>query len=851
MTDSNLFVYQAELENNFLSVATPIKLPLDDVRSIPFIVAVASLGFQAIHLIAYGVRVVVQRKRTSVFNESEAETQPARTGFFEKWNNHVAFYGGHIIFAFILIRFAGSAFLLHLSGNTIRATCSSGVDSLGECPEVFWTVTFLCSTLLGLISVLSKTRSTSATRYNIVILLSALSLYLYRDVWPLATYEKQPADSDEGPVLVAKIIILMFIAILIPLFIPRRYIPVDPKDPMPVPNPEQTASIFSLATFTFLDPVIFLGSKVKHLSFRQIPALADYDSAEYTTKRAFPYLDVFAGARPRHLFFRLMRVFIKEYMVMLVTLLFYTLGAFVSPIGIYKVLNYLETGGEGQSIKPWVWVIWLFLGPMIQSMCFQWYLFTATHVLALCEILVTELVFEHSLRIRLKADASRKTESRMSTGDTCRADSPGSKSSENAAASSPADNSEDSSIVDREASTTSDGPTIVRRDPSTSTSTLTLKGTVKAKGKQNAMAPPAEDSKKKSDGNLVGKINNLVTSDLNNITGARDFLWLLLGVPLNIGLCLAFLYRLLGWSTFVGFGVTIALLPLPGYVAKKIQQTQSQRMKHTDARVQAVSEAMSIIRMVKLFGWEDKMSERLKAKREEELKLVWKLKLLNWGSAMLYFPDFHHGCIIWSVHRTSNRNLPIAASLPEAPSSLEIGFHNASFAWTLDEESDSGMATPSSRVYRLRVEGDLLFKRNAINLIIGPTGSGKTSILMALLGEMHFVPMAPDLWFNLPRSGGIAYAAQESWVQNDTIRNNILFGSDYNEERYNKVIKQCALEHDLELFDAGDATEVGERGLTLSGGQKARVTLARVIYSPAEIILLDDVLAALDVHTST
>jgi ABC-type multidrug transport system fused ATPase/permease subunit len=121
---------------------------------------------------------------------------------------------------------------------------------------------------------------------------------------------------------------------------------------------------------------------------------------------------------------------------------------------------------------------------------------------------------------------------------------------------------------------------------------------------------------------------------------------------------------------------------------------------------------------------------------------------------------------------------------------------------------------------------------------------------MALLGEMHFTPSGPTSWFNLPRKGGVAYAAQESWVQNETIRANILFGAPYDEIRYKKVLYQCALERDLTLFEAGDKTEVGEKGLTLSGGQKARITLARAIYSSANILLLDDVLAALDVHTS-
>ena len=121
---------------------------------------------------------------------------------------------------------------------------------------------------------------------------------------------------------------------------------------------------------------------------------------------------------------------------------------------------------------------------------------------------------------------------------------------------------------------------------------------------------------------------------------------------------------------------------------------------------------------------------------------------------------------------------------------------------------------------------------------------------MALLGELHYIPSGPDSWFNLPREHGVAYAAQESWVQNETIRDNILFGLEYDDIRYRKVIYQCGLSTDLTLFEAGDKTEVGEKGLTLSGGQKARVTLARAVYSRAQILILDDILAALDVHTA-
>ena len=98
----------------------------------------------------------------------------------------------------------------------------------------------------------------------------------------------------------------------------------------------------------------------------------------------------------------------------------------------------------------------------------------------------------------------------------------------------------------------------------------------------------------------------------------------------------------------------------------------------------------------------------------------------------------------------------------------DIGMGRANFTWS--NEPTDGTATPSRQTFRLRVEDELKFKEGQFNLIVGPTGSGKTSMLMALLGEMHYIPLGPDSWVNLPREGGVAYAAQESWVQNETIR---------------------------------------------------------------------------------
>jgi ATP-binding cassette, subfamily C (CFTR/MRP), member 1 len=133
-------------------------------------------------------------------------------------------------------------------------------------------------------------------------------------------------------------------------------------------------------------------------------------------------------------------------------------------------------------------------------------------------------------------------------------------------------------------------------------------------------------------------------------------------------------------------------------------------------------------------------------------------------------------------------------------------------------------------------------KKGSLSAVVGPVGSGKSSLIGALLGEMEKTSGSVNI------DGRIAYVPQQAWIQNATVQDNILFGKSLNKRLYEKVINACALAADLAMLPGGDQTEIGEKGINLSGGQKQRISLARAVYSGAEIFIFDDPLSAVDAH---
>jgi ABC-type multidrug transport system fused ATPase/permease subunit len=140
------------------------------------------------------------------------------------------------------------------------------------------------------------------------------------------------------------------------------------------------------------------------------------------------------------------------------------------------------------------------------------------------------------------------------------------------------------------------------------------------------------------------------------------------------------------------------------------------------------------------------------------------------------------------------------------------------------------------------VSVDLEIEKKSLVAVIGQVGSGKTTLLEVILKEL------PLFDGDLDVTGTVSYAAQQAWIFEGSVKSNILFTEKFDDKRYKNVLHICALERDLELFPHGDETIVGDRGISLSGGQKARINLARAIYKKADIYLLDDPLSAVDAH---
>ncbi|XP_059195026.1 multidrug resistance-associated protein 1-like, partial [Centropristis striata] len=339
---------------------------------------------------------------------------------------------------------------------------------------------------------------------------------------------------------------------------------------------------------------------------------------------------------------------------------------------------------------------------------------------------------------------------------------------------------------------------------------------------------------------------------------------------------------LLGPAALAGITAVVLIFPLNGFIAKLRSKLQEVQMKFTDGRIKLMNEILSGVKILKFYAWEEAFLQRVGVLREGELQALKKSQVLysislasfNSSSFLIALSVFavyvsidernvldaqkiFVSVALINILKTPLSQLPFAMSttmqavvslrrlgnflcqdelkpdnverLPHSTDGDGVTIDSGFFSWTND-------GPPS--LHRINVK----VKTGSLVAVVGHVGSGKSSLLSAMLGEMErrsgFVSI----------KGSVAYVPQQAWIQNASLKDNILFGGERKEGWYHRVLEACALLPDLDILPAGDSTEIGEKGLNLSGGQKQRVSLARAVYRKSDVYLLDDPLSAVDAH---
>merc|ERR1712223_609041 len=360
---------------------------------------------------------------------------------------------------------------------------------------------------------------------------------------------------------------------------------------------------------------------------------------------------------------------------------------------------------------------------------------------------------------------------------------------------------------------------------------------------------------------------------------------MLWSAPLQIAVALFLLWQTLGVSVLSGFFVMVFLVPINGFIANYTRTYQQKQMKHKDSRVKTMNEILQGIKIIKLYGWEPSFENQVNDIRNKELRILKNLAYLSAGTSFIWTcAPFLVSLVTFATYVLVDENnildsqkafvslslfnilrfplsmLPMMIAglvqasvsvkrinkymnLPELKNRKEneekgeiaedtaVSIKSASFSWDNTDNENQTLKKININV-----------KKNSLVAVVGAVGSGKSSLMSAILGEMQRSEGTVEI------NGSLGYCAQQAWIQNATLKNNILFHNKYDKDKYNNILEACAMKADLLTLPGGDGTEIGEKGINLSGGQKHRVALARVVYSDVDICIMDDPLSAVDAH---
>uniref|UniRef100_A0A8D2PS02 ATP-binding cassette sub-family C member 5 n=1 Tax=Zosterops lateralis melanops TaxID=1220523 RepID=A0A8D2PS02_ZOSLA len=336
----------------------------------------------------------------------------------------------------------------------------------------------------------------------------------------------------------------------------------------------------------------------------------------------------------------------------------------------------------------------------------------------------------------------------------------------------------------------------------------------------------------------LGELINVCSNDGQRMFEAAAVGSLLAGGPIVAILGMVYNVIILGPTGFLGSAVFILFYPAMMFVSRLTAYFRRKCVATTDERVQKMNEVLNYIKFIKMYAWVKPFSQNVQKIREEERKILERagyFQSITVGVAPIVVVIA--SVVTFSVHMILGYDLTAAQAF-----TVVTVFNSMTFALKVTPFSVKSLSEASVSVDRFKVSSHFNVRNEYHNFFLSLVGSGKTSLISAILGQMTL------LEGSIAVSGTFAYVAQQAWILNATLRDNILFGKDYDEERYNTVLNGCCLRPDLAILPNGDLTEIGERGANLSGGQRQRISLARALYSDRDIYILDDPLSALDAH---
>ena len=409
----------------------------------------------------------------------------------------------------------------------------------------------------------------------------------------------------------------------------------------------------------------------------------------------------------------------------------------------------------------------------------------------------------------------------------------------------------------------------------------------------------------------VGELVTYMSTDTQRLADTMPYFAQIWSSPLQIIICMILLYNQLGWSAFAGLATCIILIPANIWAQKLVRGATIANMTLKSKRVKKTTEMLNGMKVMKLYSWEESFQNAINTIRDAELRKLWFLAKCGtvfsvlWGCAPVFisfaaFTTYIYTGTEANPHVLTSSKTFVSVSLfnilrfplnvlpgiiiaiiqanvsvkriekylksgeldPKCVTKIRdkasdeknraVVLEDCDFTWANPEiPKINGVTNPSLEGNDKKETKDdfslknlnLEIKQGELTAIIGLVGSGKTSLVQSLLGDLYRTKGQATV------HGKISYTAQVSWIMNMTLKDNILFSNKFDEEKYNKVIKSCALVDDItNQLPAGDQTEIGEKGINLSGGQKQRVALARSVYQGGDTFIFDDPLSAVDAH---